>query len=406
MSSSFCDRTYNDIIIDLPNREVSWCCKTHLVEGEEPQVIFDKDNLDYDFLFNHPLLEQRQRALENNIKHPHCNACWKAEKESGGKYSFRKENTPKNDKRKFSFIEISVTNTCNMACKYCDPRYSTKWQGLVGQKYDDTDPELLEIVCDLVIEYYKKELHDVPMVIFNMMGGEPLMSSHTHYFINKVISYINNNKHFPEQIIHVMYTTNYNFSKSILQKYIDYAETFKDIGFIFHISNEAVGPRAEFVRTNLDYEKWISNVRYTFEKSQELDNLKIMFGCAHSAMTLPYFKEFLYEMNRLAKNTNFTKEVVFMSNVVRYPQFMDVGLLGSHYYEPMNDIIDYFKNMELNVRNFDIYLNFLEGLRDEMIQDKDIDRKMVTRSYMESKNIFDYGNYTPIIPHFDILMGF
>lgn len=403
--STLCDRTYNDVIIDLPNREVQWCCKTHLQDHEKNMVKFTKDNLDYDFLFNHPLLKQRQEALENDIQHPHCKECWISEQKTDGKHSFRKMNRPKNNKRKFSFIEVSVTHTCNMMCKYCGPEYSTKWQSLVGKKLPDTDQELLEKVCGLINEYYDRELSDVPKIIFNMMGGEPIMSKNTDYFIETVIDHVSKNKHFPEQEIHIMFTTNYNFDKTLLERYMEYTRQYDNIGFIFHISNESVSARAEFIRTNLDYEKWINNVEYTFECSQNYNNVKIAFGCAHNSFTFPYFKEFLVELNRVAKKANFKKHVVFIENVIKYPHFLDVSLLDKNFVLPINDMIEYYENMDLIVLNHDAYLNFLKSLRDEVENKNDLERDMVIKTYSDNTKLFDYSNALIAAPHIDNILG-
>lgn len=399
MSSTFCDRTYNDVIIDLPNRNVSWCCKTRVQDHEKSMIQFDEETLDYDFIFNNPLLKKRQDALENNIQHSHCSDCWLSEKNTNGEHSFRLINRPKNTERKFSFIEVSVTHTCNMMCKYCGPEYSTKWQSLVGEKKPDTDTKLLEKVCNLIIEYYDKELKTVPKIILNLMGGEPIMSKNSNYFIETVIDHLSKHKHFPEQEIHIMFTTNYNFDKSLLKKFMTYAEEYDNIGFLYHISNESISARAEFIRTNLDYEKWINNVEYTFECSQKYDNVKMAFGCAHNCFTLPYFKEFLVELNNVANRVGFKKPVVFIENIIRYPQFMDISLLDRNFVLPINDMIEYYKNMDLRVLNKDAYLKFLESMRDEVESNSNSDDYEVQRTFVENQKYFDYNNVIIAAPH-------
>ena len=400
-SSTYCNRSHTDLTIDLKNKNVLWCCKSNIPEQE--QVTFDINNLDYDFLFRHPLLKERNTAMDNDIQHHHCDGCWVAEKNSNGKSSFRISHVPRNNEHKLGFIEVVITQTCNMTCKYCDSKYSTKWAKLTGQEIVNVDQALLEKTCELLKEYYISELKTVPSLTFNIVGGEPMMNQNTDYFVENVIDFISKNKHFENQQVTLMITSNYNFDKKILHKYLDYVDTYSNIYFLHHVSNEAVGPRAEFIRTGLDYNKWIENLTDTFKKmqSQEKQTLSVAFGCAHNVLSFPYFEEFLREIQTVADETNLDKMVYFFPNVIRDPKFLDVCFLSNEFKQAAERMLKYFNDLNLEIVNKNEYAEHLHSLINELDRLPTADEyKLAYKTYTQSKQYFDYGILGTVAPHY------
>ena len=83
LEQSMCFKTWNDIVISLPQRTVKWCCKTVYTNEQMKQLTFDYDTLTEDFLFNHPILQQRKYDLSGGTHNKDCELCWKTEQAGG-----------------------------------------------------------------------------------------------------------------------------------------------------------------------------------------------------------------------------------------------------------------------------------------------------------------------------------
>ena len=83
LHNTMCFKTWNDIVISLPQRTVKWCCKTVYTKEQMKELTFNLDTLTEDFLFNHPILQQRKHDLSGGIYNKDCELCWKTEKAGG-----------------------------------------------------------------------------------------------------------------------------------------------------------------------------------------------------------------------------------------------------------------------------------------------------------------------------------
>ena len=85
--------------------------------------------------------KMKRRQMINNRKPSECNYCWNVEDNSTS-YSDRvfKSSEPWSisqfdnivnsdweDNFNPKYVEVSFSNTCNFACAYCGPQYSSKW---------------------------------------------------------------------------------------------------------------------------------------------------------------------------------------------------------------------------------------------------------------------------------------
>ena len=166
LKNSMCYRTWNDMIISLTKKSVSWCCKTKHTPEQDIQTTFDLETLEeqgLDFFINHPVLKKRKYELSSGIRSNDCRRCWETEDSSGSSartqyienvhpvWKNRLQNAIDNPKTAISFhnsmkdydgtkfIEIELTNKCNMACVYCWEGLSSRWQKELKRPMPDTD---------------------------------------------------------------------------------------------------------------------------------------------------------------------------------------------------------------------------------------------------------------------------
>ena len=94
----------------------------------------------------------------------------------------------------FKFIEIELTNKCNMACAYCWAGSSTRWQKEIGQRFPDTDDAMFDKLLVILNDYWLKALKGKHHVNFSLLGGEPFFTDHMYKFIEDFMVNINDTK--------------------------------------------------------------------------------------------------------------------------------------------------------------------------------------------------------------------
>lgn len=395
LKNTMCFKTWNDIIISLPQRTVKWCCKTTYTPEQTKAVTFDAETLDLDFLINHPILQQRKYDLSGGTKSKDCVGCWKAE--DAGKESVRTsynrnfiphwrhrfENATNHPKKTvqfhqqmqqydgFNFIEIELTNKCNMACAYCWEGSSSRWQKETGRRMPDTDDAIFDKVLDVLNEYWDTRLKDQKYIEFSLLGGEPFFTNHMYRFIEEFVVNLNDTKK-DEQRVVITVTTNLNFPKKKFDQFLELIERTPNIEYMMQLSGEAVGKQSEIVRWGLNFEQWDANLGLFLEEGMRLDNLKIGFGCAHNSLSLPYFKDYLVYLNEKLTTCNFTKPIVMHTNWVDYPNHLAVRTLGAHHAGAVQECIDYFENeFKHPVFRKEQYVEVMQTIKSQVEMDVD-----------------------------------
>lgn len=392
LRNTMCFKTWNDIIISLPNRTVKWCCKTQTTEDDIKQTTFDLDTLDLDFLFKHPILQKRQYELSGGTQCEDCVTCWESERKSGSSYRTiynsnydfmlnRRMEKTKNHPHKaiefhkqqmeadrFQFIEIELTNKCNMACAYCWAGNSTRWQKEMKTPFPDTDDLIFDRVVELLNEYWETTLHKKDRVNFSLLGGEPFFTDHMYRFIEDFMVNLNDNKRSGQHII-ITITTNLNFPEKKFKQFIELVERTPNITYALQLSGEALGRQSELVRWGLNYETWDKNIDLFFTESKRLKNLQMGFGCAHNALTLPYFKSFLEYINDKVKLHDFNNNQIIMHhNYVERPEHLSIAMLDPKHAKAVDEQIEYIKNEMQDVKFYkrDGFINMMKSLREQV----------------------------------------
>ena len=134
----------------------------------------------------------------NNFVSPnsHCETCIK--EETNNIFSLRQHwnETISPDTKKLQHLELALDFTCNMMCRMCGPRQSSKWNSSPVLKNMKEEVGVAEADADIYIktkgskEYTKNvkrilsnsDLSDLKEV--KLVGGEPLYSKNLPWFIN------------------------------------------------------------------------------------------------------------------------------------------------------------------------------------------------------------------------------
>ena len=227
----------------------------------------------------------RRKEMLEGKRPSECNYCWNVEDNSNS-FSDRvfKSTEPWSindfDKIKDSYwrddfnpryVEVSFGNTCNFACAYCGPQYSSKWVEEIEKHGGYPTEHKFNSIDDIKARDqmpYKQTEHN-PYIeafwewwpnlfpdlhTFRITGGEPLLLKDTF----KVLEYIQKH-HNQNSNISLAINTNLGIPDKLLDKFITIAKDLCDNNkvreLIIFTSVEATDAQAEYARFGLKYEE-------------------------------------------------------------------------------------------------------------------------------------------------------
>lgn len=304
-------------------------------------------------------IKQREIMLRGE-RPPECQYCWNIEDLPGKHISDRTYKSADNawsypnlqdviESREGrdinpTYLEVSFDNTCNMKCMYCTPDVSSKWMeesrqhghykgtshyvgGIEWLKQQDKMPipqrednPYVDAFWEWWPELYKS-LHT-----FRITGGEPLLSKNTW----RVLEEIKNN---PRSNLTLAININMMAPDDLIDKFIQY---YKDIApnikeFQVYTSCEAHGTQADYIRTGMNYIKFMANCRKFLTNTGDWSRLNFMI--AFNVLSLSTFKLFLEDIWTMRRDFNASdamNRVPMMINYIRWPQFQDVRVAPDH----------------------------------------------------------------------------
>ena len=246
-------------------------------------------------------------------------------------------------------LEIAFDRTCQFACSYCNPAFSSTWvkdiknngayTNLISDgrnhfththdsaqlyRFGEANPYV-----EAFFEWWESDLHRTLQEL-RITGGEPLMSGDTW----KLIDWFKNNQGRSQTRLAI----NSNLGIDRL-KLLEFVEKTRDLPHLeIYTSNESYGAQAEYIRDGLDYDLWMHNVQELLEH----DHIRaIHVMCTINALCLDSLDVFLDQLVRL-KKTYSRERVNFTLNILRFPSFQSPLILPDNlktYYR--NRLIDW-----------------------------------------------------------------
>jgi organic radical activating enzyme len=223
-------------------------------------------------------------------------------------------------------LEIAFDRTCQFACSYCNPAFSSTWvkdirvngayNGLVSDgrnhfththdsaqlyKFGEANPYV-----EAFFKWWESDLHRT-LTELRITGGEPLMSAETW----KLIEWFKTNK--GKSKTRLAINSNLGFQVDI-QRLI---ESVDGLEIDLYTSNESDDRQAEYIRDGLDYNLWLENVM-TLARSGKFRGLHVM--CTINALCLDSLPQFLDTMIDLKKEYG-RDYPNFSLNILRFPSF-------------------------------------------------------------------------------------
>jgi len=291
-------------------------------------------------------LERKQ--MQQGDRPSGCEYCWKIEDADVNNVSDRVYKTiiyddkdldyafnlPSDNDVNLQTLEISFDRTCQFACSYCNPAFSSTWvrdiknngpyNNLVSDgrnhfththdnsqlyKFGEENPYITAF-----FNWWETDLHK-SLKELRITGGEPLMSGYTW----QLIKWFKENKN--KSSTRLAINSNLGFDKDKLSEFLDAIQDLPHVEL--YTSNESIGVQAEYIRDGLVYAQWINNVE-TLLRSEKIKGLHVM--CTINALCLDSLPEFLTKL--LEFKSNFGKDSInFTLNILRFPSFQSPLIL-------------------------------------------------------------------------------
>jgi len=352
-SNSFCGAKWYNATIWLGSGQTTSC------HHPLPHAIDVNDLKSNPKALHNTTKKKMEREMMQKGERPAgCEYCWKIEDIGRDNISDRvyktviysdedlayAQRTPASQDIDLQTLEIAFDRTCQFACSYCNPAFSSTWvkdikqhgayTGLVSDgrnhfthihdssqlyKFGEHNPYV-----EAFHKWWESDLHKT-LKELRITGGEPLMSGETW----KLIEWFKNNQGKSKTKLAI--NSNLGLTEAKLHEFIDAIRPLPHVEV--YTSNEATGSKAEYIRDGLDYTQWLANVD-TVLSSNTVKAVHVM--CTINALCLDSLPEFLDQLV-IFKERYGRDRVNFTLNILRFPSFQSPLVLP-------DDLRTQFKN--------------------------------------------------------------
>jgi organic radical activating enzyme len=340
-SASFCAAKWYNATIWLGSGQTTSCHHppAHKIDAEliktNPSAI-------------HNTVEKKMDRLDMQLgsRPKGCEYCWKIEDMGRDAVSDRvykskiypiealdeAYNTDHREDVNLRTLEIAFDRTCQFACSYCNPAFSTTWvkdirsngayERLVSDgrnhfthshdsaqlyRFGETNPYV-----EAFFAWWETDLHKTLQEL-RITGGEPLMSGDTW----KLIDWFKNNKGRSQTKLAINSNLGVDVDIDRLLGSIEGQNV--DI----YTSMEATGIQAEYIRDGLDYTAWLVNVQKLLDSN---DIRAVHCMATINALCLDSLPDLLNQLIQL-KQVYGRERVNFTLNILRFPSFQSALIL-------------------------------------------------------------------------------
>jgi len=342
-SASFCAAKWYNATIWLGSGQTTSCHHPPAHHVTEKEVIINPAALHN----TRQKRDDREKMLAGE-RPAGCEYCWKIEDMGRDAISDRVYksriypiellneafNTPVHEDVNLRTLEIAFDRTCQFACSYCNPAFSSTWVNDIKRNgpylklesdgrnhftHEHDSAQLYKFGQDnpyvnAFFEWWETDLHQTLQEL-RITGGEPLMSGYTW----KLIDWFKLNQ--GKSNTKLAINSNLGFDTEKLQEFIEAIRPLSHVEL--YTSMEAVGRQAEYIRDGLDYEQWLTNM-HTLLSSNTVKAVHVM--CTINALCLTTLPELLDQLLEM-KHTYGRERVNFTLNILRFPSFQSALVL-------------------------------------------------------------------------------
>ena len=288
--------------------------------------------------------------------------------------------TPADQDVDLQTLEIAFDRTCQFACSYCNPAFSSTWVKDIKQhgaytnlvsdgrnhfthahnssqlyKFGETNPYV-----EAFHKWWESDLHRT-LKELRITGGEPLMSAETW----RLIEWFKTNQGKSKTRLAINSNLGTDVDVDRLLAAIDGVEV--DL----YTSNEALGVQAEYIRDGLVWQDWCNNVERLLQ-SYRFRGLHVM--CTVNLLCLDSLPEFLDVV--MNWKLEYGKDAInFSLNILRFPSFQSLTILPSDIRQSYAGNLYAFSNRWGRGTHFDLFHEFEQNQLDRLLDYIDVVQK-------------------------------
>lgn len=406
-SESFCGAKWYNATIWLGSGQTTSC--HHPLPH---QIDIDEVTRNPKALHNTQKKKMEREQMQKGERPSGCEYCWKIEDMGRDSISDRVYKTviysdedlneafrtPASNDTDLQTLEIAFDRTCQFACSYCNPAFSSTWVKDIKQhgaytdlvsdgrnhfthahdssqlyKFGETNPYV-----EAFHKWWETDLHRT-LKELRITGGEPLMSAETW----RLIEWFKTNKGKSKTRLAINSNLGTDVDVDRLLAAIDGVEV--DL----YTSNEALGAQAEYIRDGLVWQDWANNVEKLLQ-SQKFRGLHVM--CTVNLLCLGSLAEFLDVL--MNWKLEYGKDAInFSLNILRFPSFQSLTVLPKDIRQSYAGDLYGFSNRWGRGSSFDLLHEFEQNQLDRLIDYIDVVQKPHEEAMSQTILQRDFKNF-------------
>jgi radical SAM protein with 4Fe4S-binding SPASM domain len=208
-------------------------------------------------------------------------------------------------------VDVRWTNSCNFACVYCGPEFSSQWANELNYDIDIPSDEQRKTLKDFIFKHAGQLKH------VYLAGGEPLLMKENYEFL-MLLKEVN-----PD--VHLRINTNLSRVNTPNFKLIN---EFKNVHWI--VSIESIQDQFEYIRYGSSWSDFLTNLKTI----KELDH-KITFNMLHFLLNYQSIFDCLEYLQDLGFHDN-----SFVISALVGPSWLDIRHLPIDVLDSVGDRLD------------------------------------------------------------------
>jgi sulfatase maturation enzyme AslB (radical SAM superfamily) len=346
-----CPYPWNSFTIE--NEHYNLCCAAK----QGPATLNDYGL--YDFFYNSDYMKEVRETMLSNKWHPDCSMCEEQEKNGLPSLRTRAMAVP-NKEPKLTYLDVRLSNKCNLGCRMCSPSFSSLIAEERGIKsnYSWSKGALEQI----------KKIDNLQVLYIT--GGEPLLVKENYILLENLVE-----TGASKRILLILNTNCTVFP----DKFINLILKFEKV--LVNLSIDGIGKVQEYIRWPSKWEtienvfhQWL-NLRTDHEK------VKIHLTPVIQLLNAPYIDEYLnYFSNYL------DLDAIIDPIILEQPDYFDLSHAPQHVW----DLIDTQQINSIKIKNI------IEKKKNSRVEDQWFEHGVIflqNQDKLRKINIEDYQPY-------------
>jgi len=382
--NTYCSKSWTDVNVDFSSEFVKNCCKS--------QPIKFVPNLNKTFFEFSPKLLKRKTDSLQGVQNEDCHFCWKEEskrvtyRDVHNKWTpefieSNRDNLLSTDKSFANYIEVKFSNTCDMACLYCSPNFSSKIaieekvriKSVPLASEFEAFKEFSDPLIKNAVEINRESIDwDNTQLRFVFLGGEPTLIDQFYDFIEHITARVEHhaqltNWNYKMKNIRLEIVTNGNTTPALIDKFFKLLDR-TNFEWTIGISNESFGHDAELIRHGLNWETFQTNFRKYISVPKKIDSINLAPTLnIFSLKTFHLYMAWVHEQfNNQLEATGVCPAFTWHGNFVTDP-VLDIRVLPveyKHYIDLAIDVAEKENNPKF--KNKQSTIKFLNQMKDRI----------------------------------------